>query len=94
MFFKVIPIDKEKQTISWVRSKNDQILKLISSLGIRKVTDKLFIQKDIRGFEKEGFYIIKPNEIKLWHKAIAYLDLDEFVDAILVTGKKEALHVQ
>ena len=44
--------------------------------------DKLFIQKDIRGFEKDAFYIIKPNEYKCWHKAVAYLDAYEFSQTI------------
>ncbi len=55
-------------------------------LSSDKITDRLFVQKDIRGFEKNGFYIFKPNETRLWHKAIAYLDVDEFADAILKTG--------
>ena len=53
----------------------------------RSIISNLFIQKDIKGFEKEGFYVVKPNEIKNWHKAIAYLDFYEFKDAILKAGK-------
>ena len=66
-----------------MEKENENLLKKIASLGTEKITENLFIQKDIRGFEKNGFYIIKPNEKKLWHKAIAYLDVDEFMDAIL-----------
>ena len=47
------------------------------------------MQKDIRGFERDGFYIIMPNEKRLWHKAIAYLDAEEFADAMLRIGSKE-----
>lgn len=47
------------------------------------------MQKDVRGFERDGFYIIKPNEKKLWHKAIAYLDTEEFADAMLRNGDME-----
>lgn len=89
MFFKVTDGANEKGSISWEnKSENDLILKL-SSLGCQKITESLFIQKDVRGFERDGFYIIKPNEKKLWHKAIAYLDAEGFADAMLREGSKE-----
>ncbi len=94
VFFKLIDLDSNVEGINWIESKNDVILKVLFKLGIERITDKLFIQKDIRGFENDGFFIIKPNEKKLWHKAIAHLDLLEFVDAILTSGKKKAVHVQ
>ncbi|NOR44846.1 MAG: hypothetical protein GQ534_04600 [Candidatus Delongbacteria bacterium] len=89
IFFKVETKKSSKnKTIEWKKHGNDDLLKKIASLGTEKITENLFIQKDIRGFEKEGFYIIKPNEIKLWHKAMAYLDVNEFMDAILKAGKE------
>lgn len=93
IFFKVISdSSSDTQKIEWLEKKNEKLLEKIASLGTEKITEDLFIQKDIRGFEKKGFYIIKPNEKKLWHKAIGYLDADEFMDAILKAGK-EAFHV-
>lgn len=53
------------------------------ALSTERVTDQLYIRKDIRGFEKDGFYIIKPCEQRLWHPAMAYVDVQEFVDALL-----------
>jgi len=88
MFFRVTRA-KGKEPISWEKTSDDNLLIKLSSLGCQKITESLFIQKDIRGFEKEGFYIVKPNEKKLWHKAIAYLDAEEFVDAMLRAGSKE-----
>lgn len=89
IFFKVVPNNtSDKQIIEWQEKKNQDLLNKMASLGTQKITEKLFIQKDIRGFEKNGFYIIKPNEKKLWHKAIAYLDVDEFMNAILKAGKE------
>ena len=92
MFFNESPIkDETKENITITKGKlNDDFLKKMYSLGVEKITDRLFIEKDIRGFEKNGFYIIKPNEKKLWHKAIAYLDMYEFANAILTAGKGEA----
>jgi len=87
MFFKETS-DIIEDKIKIIDENNDNFLYKISSLGIKKITDKLFIQKDIRGFEETGFYIIKPNEKGLWHKSIAYLDMYEFADAILKAGKE------
>ncbi len=89
MFFNVIPkLSESKDQILWKKNENLEILAKISSLGYSNITDQLFLQKDIRGFEKKSFYIIKPNEKKQWHNAIAYFDLNEFVDAILKSGRK------
>ena len=45
------------------------------------------MKKDIRGFEKEYYYVVKPNEKRLWHKALGYLDVNEFADARLKAGR-------
>lgn len=89
MFFKVILAKQYNGDIIW-KSKQDsdlEILSLLTKISSEKVTDKLFVQKDIRGFEEDYFYIFKPNEKRLWHKAIGYLDVNEFADAILKAGK-------
>lgn len=88
MFFKVDDGIKRAEAVRWDSKTNEELLLRLSSLGFSKITERLFIQKDIRGFEKDGFYIIKPNEKKLWHKAIAYLDAEEFADAMLKEGIK------
>ena len=87
MFFRVTKANG-KEPILWEKTSEDNLLLKLSSLGRQKITESLFIQKDIRGFEKDGFYIVKPNEKKLWHKAIAYLDVNEFMDAILREGRE------
>jgi hypothetical protein len=89
MFFEVVSADtKDENGIIWENATDKQILSLLIKLSSEKITDRLFVQKDIRGFEKERFYIFKPNEKRLWHKAIAYLDAEEFMDAILKAGRR------
>ncbi|MDR1938935.1 MAG: N-6 DNA methylase, partial [Tannerellaceae bacterium] len=89
MFFEIVPIDTpDENGIIWENADNKKILLWLIQLSSEKITDRLFIQKDIRGFEKERFYIFKPNENRLWHKAIAYLDVEEFMDAILKAGRR------
>ena len=89
MFFKVVPESEYEKDIVWKDMQKDTsgLFQQIIRFGTKKVTDKLFIQKDIRGFEKEYFYVFKPNEKRLWHKATGYLDVFEFADAILKTGR-------
>lgn len=94
VFFKLILKYEDVEPINYFESDNNKLLQILTSLGNERITDRLFIQKDIRGFEKNGFYIVKPNERKLWHKAVAYHDLNEFVDAVLVSGKKKVFNVQ
>jgi hypothetical protein len=69
---------------------NEKFFKVISRLFStpQKITNDLFMQKDIKGFEKDSFYVIKPNEAKNWHPAVAHLDLMEFVEAILKKDDK------
>jgi len=68
------------------------VLNKLGILGFSQITNttdptkNLFIQKDIKGFEENLFYIIKPNEYKCWHRAMAWYDIAEFKDMI---GKAE-----
>ena len=89
MFFKVISVQEYTDDIVWISKQNNdfEILSFLIKIGSKKITDKLFVQKDIRGFEKDFFYIFKPNEKRLWHKAIGHLDVNEFSDAILRAGR-------
>ena len=40
------------------------------------------------GFEKDYFYIFKPNDEMLWDDINANSDIDKFMDAILRTNKQ------
>ena len=88
MFFKTIDKnDFEENIVMKDKKTESEIIQFIVKLGTEQITNRLFVQKDIRGFEKKYFYIFKPNEKRLWHKAIGYLDVDEFADAILRMGR-------
>lgn len=86
----VFPDKKPKEKIIFPDKKDEkEVLKLLANnLSISQITDSknpeynLFIQKDIKGFEKDSFYIIKPNEYKCWHRAIAWYDVAEFKERI------------
>lgn len=86
MFFRVID-EKDFTGEILVSQTDDNLLAMATKLSSQRITDQLFVQKDIRGFEKEFFYVFKPNEKRLWHKAIAHLDVNEFDDAMLRAGR-------
>ena len=86
MFFKVIDSKQFRKEIDTAPTDNN-LLAFVAKLSSQQITDQLFVQKDLRGFDKEYFYIFKPNERRLWHRAIAHLDVNEFDDAILKAGR-------
>lgn len=66
-----------------------EVLSILSKrLSIWNITNcknpenNIYIQKDIKGFEQDSFYIIKPNEYKCWHRAMAWYDVAEIKEAI------------
>lgn len=78
-----LPNDEEK--IRFVSENNpDRVIFDILSkkMSINEVSNSVFEQKDLKGFEKDFFYLIKPNEYKSWHPAMAHRDLAEFMGAI------------
>ena len=86
MFFRVID-EKDFTEEILVSRTDDNLFALATKLSSQRITDQLFVQKDIRGFEKDFFYVIKPNEKRLWHRAIAHLDVNEFDGAMLRAGR-------
>ncbi|WP_330441499.1 Eco57I restriction-modification methylase domain-containing protein [Flavobacterium sp. C4GT6] len=78
-------VDKKDNSlgdITIIETTDSKLFTDLGNLGISKITKDLYIQQDVRGFSKNTFYIIKPNELKCWHPAIGYHDLNEFVEAL------------
>ena len=82
--------EKPSEKIIYSEKKDEkQVLEsLANTLSISQITNakdaehNLFIKKDIKGFEKNSFYIINPDEYKCWHRAMAWYDVAEFKEAI------------
>ena len=89
MLFRIIDEKDYRNDIVLVNEDNALLLSLLIKLSSQQITDQLFVQKDIRGFNKDSFYIFKPNERRLWHRAIAHLDVNEFDDAMLKVGRNK-----
>jgi len=86
----VMKQEQPKEVITYSKNKNiTNVLKTLAyTLSISEIVStsdpskNLFIQKDIKGFEENSFYVIKPNEYKCWHRAMAWYDVAEFKEAI------------
>lgn len=59
------------------------IKEFLSKLSIHKYNDMFYQIRDVVYFEENSFFIIKTNEYKNWHPAIAQVDLAEVIDRIL-----------
>ena len=76
-------VDQEKRDSVINKGELSGLTRFLLSLTTSNISENLYLRKDIRGFEKDGFYIVKPAEERLWHPVMAYVDVEEFVDAIL-----------
>ena len=90
MNFVLLNVEPEEKII-YPKDKFDEkevLQRLADNLSISQITNtrdplkNLYLQKDIKGFENNSFYIIKPNEYKCWHRAIAWYDAAEFRNTI------------
>ena len=83
VFFKEKPKDEIRIISDSEISNEKEVFNAIAkNISISKITKDLYIQKDIKGFEENSFYIIKPNEYKCWHRAMAWYDIAEIKEAI------------
>jgi len=81
MKFNIVrsPVEVDHQVVFSDNLDEMRLFEILSSdLSIYELTSDIFIQKNVRGYEEDFFYILKPNEYKCWHKAIAHQDLALF----------------
>jgi hypothetical protein len=89
VFLKEKPSKKNKIILISENTNASEVLeKLANRLSISKITSSsdpsknIYIQRDIKGFEQDSFYIIKPSEYKCWHRAMAWYDVAEIKESI------------
>ncbi len=81
-------VEQEKKEPVVKKGELNGLINFLLPLTTCNISENLYLRKDIRGFEKDGFYIVKPAEERLWHPAIAYVDVQEFTDSIIEQGLK------
>ena len=60
----------------------DGIEDILSEMAIHlqaEVADNLYVQRDLRVYDTDGFWVIKPAEARLWSQAAALNDADLIV---------------
>lgn len=85
MKFKIVPgkpVKGEEIIKSQETDYRNVFQAMAQKTSLYKITNDLYINKVINGFEEDFFYIIKPNELKSWHRAAAHMDLSEFIHTI------------
>jgi type I restriction-modification system DNA methylase subunit len=78
--------DSPREPSIILQDQEDTVVQAMANqmdIATETVTDRVFIQKDIRGLNKDSFYVVKPNELKNWHKAIALVDVADFMAAMV-----------
>lgn len=90
MICKVIPAKPENK-IEIIWDKNLGNADFLTRISLYEEGKNLYIQKDIKYFEANEFFIIKPNEMKCWHKALAYKDLFEIREEIIKSNQRKAV---
>jgi hypothetical protein len=68
---------KTKEKDEWTILK-----KIAQTASVSQLSKDIFIQKNVIGFEENSFYVIKPNEYKCWHRAMAWYDVAEIKQLI------------
>jgi hypothetical protein len=77
--------EKPIEKINYKTNEKDEwtiLKKIAQTVSITQLSKDIFIQKDVKGFEENSFYIIKPNEYKCWHRAMAWYDVAEIKQLI------------
>ncbi|MEA4957733.1 hypothetical protein SDC9_07612 [bioreactor metagenome] len=86
VLFSIDPIDSNEIDINNVEiiEGEDNFNSTIDNIGILSMEERnsFYIQRDIKGFEGNVFYVIKPNELKNWHPAVARLDIIDFMQEL------------
>ncbi len=76
-------IDKKQYKDIKINESNNNTLEILLSFGFQKISNELFIQKEVKILKSKTFSVLKLNQYKYWHKAIARFDALEFTEAML-----------
>ena len=73
-----------------VASEVDYEKELLAKFSVYEHNDKFYQIRNVIHFNKNSFFIIKPNIYKNWHPAIAEIDLADVIDQIMSTSGGDA----
>ncbi len=89
----IIAEQPTKEKIKFIDNEEITYRLLFNNFSMEQLSNDVFVQKYVKGFEEDGFYIIKPNQYKYWHRAIAQNDINEFMSSLLKSNLKKQYNV-
>lgn len=75
------------QTIS-VSEEIPRLYDFMATNAFNKVSDGFMEQTDFIGFTEDGFWIVKPNQLRAWHPAIAHRDISRVLGELMKNAKQ------
>lgn len=63
-------------------------MEFMSKFALHKVNDLFYQMRDVISFSQTSFYILKTNEYRSWHPAMAKLDLSDVLNSIFVENEE------
>ncbi len=88
--FEMIFSDKlNDNLLEFVNDSQNLTADMLTRFMIHKTNDLFYDIKDVINFEDTSFFIIKTNERKNWHPAMAHIDLADVLSSILSKNEEE-----
>lgn len=81
--FELIVSNQKSDQVIEVQNNIEENKELLTKFMVSKHTDMFYQIKNVINFEENSFYIIKTNEFRNWHPAMAKLNLAEVIDEML-----------
>lgn len=88
--FEVVSLN-DKSKVEYITDFNRECLDIFGVATIEEISYDIYVNRKIRGFSKNSFYIIKTNEKKNWTKISARIDLNEFMRDMCSNEKGELI---
>ena len=64
----------------------ENLLSEIDKLMLQRKSQSIYIKKQIKYFEGDSIYIIKPNQRRFWSRSMAINDAKELIGEILMSS--------
>lgn len=65
-----------------VKEHDNEYMFLVSNFMLNEINDLFYQMRDVISFKENSFFILKTDEYKNWHPAMAKLDLADVLDSI------------
>ena len=75
--------NKKKEVESFGSEVYGEYLSVINKYTLKELSKNIYIQKQIKYYDGNDIYIIKPNQKRFWSRSIAINDAKELVSEIL-----------